>query len=70
LPFNLSESVDLGRSAKGPKAQIVARDENPTLELPCRLVFGAGQRPTEVVGPLLAEEAAKLQEDFWAKRQG
>jgi hypothetical protein len=33
-------------------------------------VFGAGQRPTEVAGPLLEEEAAKLQEDFWARRQG
>jgi hypothetical protein len=48
----------------GPKTQIIARDENPPLELLCRLVFGAGQRPTEVAGPLLEEEAAKLQEDF------
>ena len=27
--------------------------ENPTLDLPCREVFRRGQRPTEVVGPLL-----------------
>ena len=59
-----------GQSEKGLKAQTGAHDENPTLDLPCRLVFGAGQRPTEVVGPLLEEEAAKLQEDFWAGRQG
>ncbi|MFT3691193.1 nucleoside deaminase [Paenirhodobacter sp.] len=39
--------------------------ENPTLDLPCRIVFGAGQRPVEVVGPLLAEEAAELQRGFW-----
>jgi len=29
-------------------------------------VFEAGQRPTEVAGPLLEDEAAKLQADFWA----
>jgi hypothetical protein len=60
----------LGRSAKGPEAQTVARDENPTLALPCRLVFGAGQRPIEVVGPLLEEEATKLREDFWRRGSG
>src|ERR1700755_1912606 len=32
--------------------------ENPTLALPCREVFASGQRPTEVVGPLLEDEAA------------
>ncbi len=42
--------------------------ENPTLDLPCRIVFGAGQRATEVIGPLLEEEAAALQKDFWGKR--
>jgi tRNA(Arg) A34 adenosine deaminase TadA len=39
--------------------------ENPTLDLPCRTVFAAGQRPTEVVGPLIEDEAASLHEDFW-----
>jgi len=53
---------------RGFRAQTGAHDENPTLDLPCWLVFGAGQRPTEVVGPLLEEEAAKLQADFWAGR--
>ena len=42
-----------------------AHAENPTLDLPCRTVFEAGQRPTEVVGPLLADEAAKLHSDYW-----
>ncbi len=42
--------------------------ENPTLDLPCRTVFAAGQRPTEVVGPLLEDEAAALHEEFWARR--
>lgn len=39
--------------------------ENPTLDLPCRVVFEAGQRRVEVVGPLLVEEAAKLHENVW-----
>ena len=39
--------------------------ENPTLDLPCRVVFGAGQRPIEVVGPLLEDEAAALQAGAW-----
>ena len=34
--------------------------ENPTLDLPCRDVFKSGQRPTEVVGPLLEDEAEAL----------
>lgn len=39
--------------------------ENPTLSLPCREVFAAGQRPVEVLGPLLEEEAAKPHLGFW-----
>jgi tRNA(Arg) A34 adenosine deaminase TadA len=39
--------------------------DNPTLDLPCRVVFAAGQRPVEVVGPLLEDEAAKLHEGVW-----
>ena len=38
---------------------------NPTLDLPCRTVFAAGQRPTEVIGPLLTEEALAVHEGFW-----
>ena len=41
--------------------------ENPTLNLPCRDVFASGQRPTEVVGPLLEDEAAALHEGVWRK---
>ena len=57
--------VVYGQSEKGLKAQTGAHDENPTLDLPCRQVFAAGQRTTEVVGPLLEDEAAQLQADFW-----
>ncbi|BFN29387.1 tRNA-specific adenosine deaminase [Pseudomonas sp. SCT] len=39
--------------------------ENPTLDLPCRIVFDAGQRKVEVLGPLLEDEAAALHEGIW-----
>ena len=42
--------------------------ENPTLDLPCRTVLESGQRPVEVIGPLLENEAAELHQSFWAKR--
>ncbi len=41
--------------------------ENPTLDLPCREVFGSGQRATEVVGPLLEDEAAAVHVGVWKK---
>ena len=37
--------VVYGQSEKGLKAATGAHDENPTLDLPCRIVFEAGQRP-------------------------
>ena len=54
-----------GQSERGLKAETGDHAENPTLDLPCHLVFEAGQRPTEIVGPLLEDEAAALQADFW-----
>jgi tRNA(Arg) A34 adenosine deaminase TadA len=39
--------------------------ENPTLDLPCRVIFAAGQRPVEVIGPLLEDEAAALHDGVW-----
>jgi tRNA(Arg) A34 adenosine deaminase TadA len=41
--------------------------ENPTLDLPCREVFKTGQRATEVVGPLLEDEAEALHAGVWDK---
>ncbi|HEY1862720.1 MAG TPA: nucleoside deaminase [Roseiarcus sp.] len=61
--------VVYGQSEKALKAETGAHEENPTLDLPCALVFAAGQRPTAVVGPLLEEEAAQLQADFWKARE-
>ena len=57
--------VVFGQTERDLKAQTGAHEENPTLDLPCHMVFEAGQRPTEIVGPLLADEAAQLQADFW-----
>ena len=57
--------VVFGQTERDLKAQTGAHEENPTLDLPCHVVFEAGQRPTEIVGPLLAAEAAQLQADFW-----
>ncbi len=39
--------------------------ENPTLDLPCREVFASGQRATEVLGPLLEDEAEALHAGVW-----
>jgi tRNA(Arg) A34 adenosine deaminase TadA len=41
--------------------------ENPTLDLPCREVFGSGQRSIEVIGPLLEDEAAAVHAGLWEK---
>ncbi|MBB4185291.1 tRNA(Arg) A34 adenosine deaminase TadA [Sinorhizobium terangae] len=60
--------VVFGLSEREMKRQIGDNQENPTLDLPCHVVFAAGQRPTEVVGPMLAEEAAKLHEEYWSRR--
>lgn len=39
--------------------------ENPTLSLPCRTVFAAGQREVKLMGPLLEDEAAAQHEGVW-----
>ena len=41
--------------------------ENPTLDLPCREVFRSGQRATEVLGPLLEDEAEAVHAGAWKK---
>ena len=42
--------------------------ENPTLDLPCRVVLESGQRAVDVIGPMLEDEAAELHRSFWASR--
>ncbi len=61
--------VVFGQTEKALKQQTGDHAENPTLDLPCHIVFDAGQRPTEIVGPMLELEAAKLQDDFWNARK-
>jgi tRNA(Arg) A34 adenosine deaminase TadA len=39
--------------------------ENPTLDLPCREVFRSGQRATDVLGPMLEDEAEALHAGAW-----
>lgn len=51
------------------KAITGAHPENPTLDLPCRTVFAAGQKQIDVVGPLLEDEAAAQHEGFWASQR-
>jgi tRNA(Arg) A34 adenosine deaminase TadA len=59
LVYGLSEHRLRGVTGNHP--------ENPTLDLPCREVFRSGQRSTEVVGPLLEDEAEALHEGVWTK---
>src|SRR5690606_14649132 len=57
--------VVYGLSERSLKEITGNQPENPTLDLPCRIVFEAGQRKVEVLGPLLEEEAAALHEGIW-----
>jgi tRNA(Arg) A34 adenosine deaminase TadA len=61
--------VVYGQSEKSLKAATGNHPENPTLDLPCRTVFAAGQRRVAVIGPLLEQEAAALQDDFWREEK-
>jgi tRNA(Arg) A34 adenosine deaminase TadA len=38
---------------------------NETMHLPCREVLSRGQRPVQVTGPLLEDEAALVHAGFW-----
>ena len=54
-----------GMSEHQLKQIIGDNPENPTLDLPCRVVLAAGQRQVEVIGPLLEEESAAVHEGAW-----
>lgn len=47
------------------KTLIGPHPENLTMDLPCRIVLGAGQRPVEVIGPMLEAECKAVHEGFW-----
>ena len=57
--------VVFGLTEKDLKKITGNHPENPTLDLPCRVVFAAGQRQVEVIGPMLEEEAAVVHEGVW-----
>jgi tRNA(Arg) A34 adenosine deaminase TadA len=57
--------VGYGLSEKDLRDLIGPHPENLTMDLPCRIVLGAGQRSIEVVGPLLEDEARAVHEGFW-----
>jgi tRNA(Arg) A34 adenosine deaminase TadA len=57
--------VVYGASERDLKLRTGNHPENPTLDLPCRNVFDAGQRRVEVIGPLLAAEALALHDGMW-----
>lgn len=63
--------VGVGRVVFGLAASALADmaddvPDGPTIDLPCRDVFAAGSRPTEVVGPVLPDEAAVPHAGFWS----
>jgi tRNA(Arg) A34 adenosine deaminase TadA len=49
-------------------AETVAEIKGGTFCLPSREVFARGKRPTEVIGPVLAEEAVKTHLKHWRTR--
>jgi len=57
--------VVFGLTEKDLKAITGNHPENPTLDLPCHIVFEAGQRKTEIIGPMLEAEAAAVHEGAW-----
>jgi tRNA(Arg) A34 adenosine deaminase TadA len=57
--------VVFGLTERDLKSLTGNHDENPTLDLPCRTVFAAGQRRVDVVGPMLTAEAAALHAGAW-----
>jgi tRNA(Arg) A34 adenosine deaminase TadA len=57
--------VVYGLSEDDLRTLIGPHPENLTMNLPCRIVLGAGQRPVTVVGPLLEAEARAVHDGFW-----
>ncbi len=59
--------VVYGLSEHDMREIIGPHPENLTMNLPCRVVLGAGQRTIAVVGPLLEAEARAVHEGFWTR---
>ncbi|MEQ8966922.1 MAG: nucleoside deaminase [Azospirillaceae bacterium] len=54
-----------GLSERALRALTGDHADNPTLDLPCRTVVAAGQRPVEVLGPMLEDEARAVHQGMW-----
>jgi tRNA(Arg) A34 adenosine deaminase TadA len=57
--------VVYGLSEHDLRELIGSHPENLTMDLPCRVVLGSGQRAIEVVGPLLEAESRAVHDGFW-----
>lgn len=62
--------IVFGMTEESLLEQTGGHSENPTMNLPCREVFAAGQKPVQVIGPVpeIAEGATIVQREFWATR--
>jgi tRNA(Arg) A34 adenosine deaminase TadA len=56
--------VVYGLSVEGLN-KMVDEDDEDVLHLPCRELFGKGQKNIEVIGPILEEEAREVHKGFW-----
>lgn len=59
--------VVYGLAERELKAIVGPHPNNLTMDLPCRTVFAAGQRPVAIVGPMLEAEAAAVHEGRWTR---
>ncbi len=58
-----------GLSERNLRQLIGPHPENLTLDLPCRVVLGSGQRSVTVVGPLLEDECSAVHTGFWQQQK-
>jgi tRNA(Arg) A34 adenosine deaminase TadA len=66
-------TVVFGLEEKRLLALTGAADANPTMNLPCRTVFAAGQKQVTVIGPVTAadgQEAAQIEADIAELHRG
>lgn len=57
--------VVYGLSEHDLKAMTGDHPDNPTMDLPCRTVFSAGQKTIQITGPCLESEAAEVHRQAW-----
>jgi tRNA(Arg) A34 adenosine deaminase TadA len=55
--YGLSEAGLYALAGDGPEAEV--------LYLPCRQLFARGNKPLEIIGPLLEEQAREVHVGFW-----